>query len=102
MKLKTFVAAYQHVLFTCFQSFQVFRESVRFLFDRRDDVSARFAMETRKVNKFGKSYRPGVALDKDFRCSIIDRIISDGGDRITGYIPRSFTQFKHKSCVFPY
>ena len=51
-----------------------------------------FAMETRKVNKFGRSYRPGVALDQDFKRSIIDRIISDGGDRITGYIPRSFTQ----------
>ena len=51
-----------------------------------------FAMETRKVNKFGRSYRPGVALDQDFKCSIIDRIISYGGDRITGYITRSFTQ----------
>ena len=49
-----------------------------------------FAMETRKVNKFGRIYRPGVALDQDFKRSIIDRIISDGGDRITGYIPRSF------------
>ena len=49
-------------------------------------------METRKVNKFGRSYRPGVALDQDFKCSIIDRIISYGGDRITGYITRSFTQ----------
>ena len=49
-------------------------------------------METRKVNKFGRSYRRGVALDQDFKRSIIDRIISDGGDRITGYIPRSFTQ----------
>ena len=28
-------------------------------------------METRKVNKFGRSYRPGVALDQDFKCSII-------------------------------
>ena len=50
-----------------------------------------FAMETRKVNKFGRSYRPGVALDQDFKRSIIDRITSDGGDRITGYIPRSFS-----------
>ena len=68
MKLTMFVAAYQHVLFTCFQSFQVFCESVQVLLDRRDDISARFAMETRKVNKFGKSYRPGAALDQDFRC----------------------------------
>ena len=62
MKLTTFVAAYKHVLFTCFRSFQVFRESVQVLLDRRDDISARFAMETRKVNKFGKSYRPGHVL----------------------------------------
>ena len=83
MKLTTFVAAYQHVLFTCFRSFQVFRESVRVLLDHRDDVSTRFAMETRKVNKFGRSHHPGVTLDQDFRCSIIDRIISDRGDRIS-------------------
>ena len=80
MKLTTFVATYQHVLFTCFQSFQVFRESIRFLLDRPDDVSTRFAMKTRKVNKFGRSHHPGVTLDQDFRCSIIDRIISDRGD----------------------
>ena len=45
MKLATFVATNQHVLFTCFRSFQVFCESVRVLLDRRDDISARFAME---------------------------------------------------------
>ena len=67
---------------SCSHAFKVFRFS----------ISARFAMETRKVNKFGKSYLPGVALGQDFRCSIIDRIISDGGDQITGYIPQSFTQ----------
>ena len=86
MKLTTFVAAHQHVLFTCFRSFQVFRQSIRVLLDRPDDVSTRFAMETRKVNKFGRSHHPGVTLDQDFRCSVIDRIISDRGDRITGCI----------------
>ena len=90
MKLTTFVAAYQHVLFTCFQSFQVFHESVWFLLNRPNDVSTRFAMKTRKVNKFGRSHHPGVTLDQDFRCSIIDRIISDRGDRIMGYIVCSF------------
>ena len=30
--------------------------------------------EMRKVNKFGRSYRPGVALDQDLKCSIIDRM----------------------------
>ena len=34
VKLTMFVAAYQHVLFTCFRSFQVFCESVRVLLDR--------------------------------------------------------------------
>ena len=84
VKLTTFVAAYQHVLFMCFRSFQVFHESVRVLLARPDDVSTRFAMETRKVNKFGRSHHPGVTLDQDFRCSIIDRIISDRGDPIYG------------------
>ena len=61
-----------------------------------------FAMETRKVNKFVRSFRPGVALDQAFfKRSIIDRIISDGGDRITGYIPRSFTQLADELRVSP-
>jgi len=47
-------------------------------------------------NKFGRSYCPGVALDQDLKCSIIDRIISKGGDQFTGYIPRSFTQFANE------
>ena len=46
----------------------------------------------RKINKFGRSYWPGVALDQDFKCLIIDSIISYGGDRMTGYITRSLTQ----------
>ena len=98
MKLTTFVAAYQHVLFACFQSFQVFRESVRFLLDCPDDVSTRFAMKTRKVNKFGRSHHPGATLDQDFRYSI-DRIISDRGDRITGYIV--CVAFALHMCKFP-
>ena len=59
--------------------------------------------ELRKVNKFGRSYRPGVALDQDLKCSIIDRIflnicedLSEGGEQVTGYIPRSFTQFANE------
>jgi len=42
------------------------------------------------------SYRPGVALDQDLKCSIIDRIISEGGDPFTGYVPWSFTQFANE------
>jgi len=56
----------------------------------------------RKVNKFRRSYRPGVALDQDLKWSIIDRIffvsegLSEGGEQVTGYIPRSFTQFANE------
>ena len=50
-------------------------------------------MEERKVNQYGRSYRPGEALAHDLKFLIIDSIIRDGGDRITGYIPRSVTQF---------
>ena len=54
-------------------------------------------MEMRKVNKHGRSYRPGVGLDQDFKCLIIDRIISDGDERImASYIPQSFTRFVNK------
>ena len=50
------------------------------MLDHPDDVSARFAKETKKkfkVNKFGMrsirpNYRPGVALDQDFKCSMKD------------------------------
>ena len=52
--------------------------------------------------KFGRSYRPGVGLDQDLKCSIIDRIffyisegLSEGGEQVTGYIPRS-TQFANE------
>ena len=57
----------------------------------------------RKVNKFGRCYRPGVALDQDLKCSIIDRMffniikgLSKGGEQVTGYIPRSFRQFANE------
>ena len=53
-------------------------------------------MEMREINKFGRSYRLGVALEQDFKCLIIDSIISYGGDRMTGYIPRSLTQLAEK------
>ena len=57
----------------------------------------------RKVNKFGRSYRPGVALDQDLKCSIIDRFffnisegLREGGEQVTGKIPRSFRQFANE------
>ena len=51
------------------------------------------------MNQFGRSYRPGVALAQDLKFLIIDSIIRDGGDRITGYIPRSVTQFARELRV---
>ena len=58
----------------------------------RGSVASKMVIEMRKINKFGRSYRPGVALDQDFKCLIIDSIINYGGDRMTGYVPRSLTQ----------
>jgi len=49
-----------------------------------------------RLNKFGRRYRQGVALDQDLKYSIIDRIIREGGDQFTGHIPRSFTQFANE------
>ena len=53
-------------------------------------------MEALKVNKFGRTYRTGIALDQDMRLLIIDRILQEGGDRVTGYIPRSFRYFSEE------
>ena len=53
-------------------------------------------MEALKVNKFGRTYRTGIALDQDMRSLIIDRILHEGGDRVTGYILRSFRYFSEE------
>ena len=53
-------------------------------------------MEAPKVNKFGRTYCTGIALDQDMRSLIIDRILQEGGDRVTGYIPRSFRYFSEE------
>ena len=53
-------------------------------------------MEALKVNKFGRTYRTGIALDQDMRSLIIDRILHEGGDRVTGFIPRSFCYFSEE------
>ena len=45
------------------------------------------------MNKFGRSYRTRIALDEALRSLVIDRILLEGGDRVTGYIPRSFRCF---------
>ena len=53
-------------------------------------------MDGFKVNRFGRRYRTGVALDQDMRTLIIHRILQEGGDRVTGYIPRSFRYFSEE------
>ena len=57
------------------------------------DHSLGQVMDALKVNRFGRTYRTGVALDQDMRTLIIDRILQEGDDRVTGYIPRSFLYF---------
>ena len=39
------------------------------------------------VNKLGRSYHSGKALDNDLRGLIIDRCLRSGGDHISGYLP---------------
>ena len=39
-------------------------------------------METKQVNKFGRSYSQGVPLDQDLRCLIVDSILKEGGGAI--------------------
>ena len=56
-------------------------------------------METKKVNKFGRSFSPGVALDQDLRNLIVDTIIKEGGDRTTGYIPCTLAKVSLQLCV---
>ena len=45
-------------------------------------------MDVLKVKRFGRTY-----LGQDMKTLIIDRILQEGGDRVTGYIPRSFRYF---------
>ena len=49
-----------------------------------------------KSKQFGRTYRTRIALDKDMRSLIIDRILQEGGDRVTGYIPKSFRYFSEE------
>ena len=58
-----------------------------------------FPHSVRKVNSYGRSYVPGKPLSEDFRCFMVDKILKDGGDRIAGYIPRTFVQYSIAICV---
>ena len=53
-------------------------------------------MDALKVNRFGRTYCTGVVLVQDMKTLIIDRILQEGGDRVTGYIPRSFRYFSEE------
>lgn len=53
-------------------------------------------MDTFRVNRFGRSYRTGVALSQDMRTMIIDRILQEGGDRASGYVPKSIRYFSEE------
>ena len=56
----------------------------------------------RKVNLYGRSYVPGIKpLGEDFRCFMIDKILKEGGDRINGYIPRTYVQYSKEFGVSP-
>ena len=55
----------------------------------------------RKVNMYGCNYVPGKPLGDDFRCFMIDKILKEGGDRIAGYIPRTYVQYSKEFGVSP-
>ena len=55
----------------------------------------------RKVNMYGRSYVPGKPLGDDFRCFMIDKILKEEGDRIPGYIPRTYVQYSKEFGVSP-
>ncbi len=55
----------------------------------------------RKVNLYGRSYVPGKPLGEDFRCFMIDKILKEEGDRITGYVPRTYVQNSKDFGVSP-
>lgn len=45
-----------------------------------------------KVNKFGRSYVSGTSLSLDVRRLVIDKILLEGGDRVTGFFPSTFSK----------
>ena len=49
-------------------------------------------METFKVNKFWRSYTSGKPLSNDFRMHIIENILAEGGDRLSGYIHLTYAE----------
>ena len=46
------------------------------------------------INKFGRSYISGKPIQDDYRRIIIEKLLAEGGDRSTGYIPVCKSQLK--------
>ena len=53
-------------------------------------------METFKVNKFWRSYISGKPLSNDFRMHVIENILAEGGDRLSGYINLTYAELSRK------
>ena len=47
-------------------------------------------MDTFKVNQFGRSYKSGQSLSEELRRQVIEKILAEGGDRFTGFIPTTY------------
>ena len=45
-------------------------------------------MSSDRTNQFGRVYRKGSALSSDFRQLVIDDLIKNGANTVTGEIPR--------------
>ena len=56
-------------------------------------------MDNFKINKLGRSYISGKPLSDDFRVLILDTIIENGGDSLTGYIPVTYSEIAKRFCV---
>ncbi|CAB3998496.1 paired box 7 [Paramuricea clavata] len=58
-------------------------------------------METFRVNKLGRTFTPGRSLSVDMCMHIIDRILAEGGDRLSGYIPVTYMFLSQQLSVSP-
>ena len=56
-------------------------------------------MDNFKINKLGRSYISGKPLSDDIRVLILDTIIENGGDSLTGYIPVTYSEIAKRFCV---
>ena len=54
-----------------------------------------------QVNKSGRSYRNGKAVDGNLRHPAIDKCLAAGGHRISGNLPTSFTAIANEVQLCP-